>query len=552
MNKLTRALSAVTAAAMLVSLAACNGSSSTSSSAPAPSASGSAPASTGSSDTGSSSSAPEQKERELLTITGYFPMHASSALEDIPEGGWMLDKMYEEKFNVKWDWYNVPATDGESVFNITMASGDIPDVVVQGSWSKLNKYKDAWWELDDFIKGKYPNLEKAFYDDPYVYALSANQDTGKIQILSNLSEQKVGDVLLVRGDLLEEWGVTVKDNMTKEECYELLKLAKEKDPKLTPFMTRMKTEGLIRRLCEGWSGVPQYAFVDTDNVVKFGGADERMKDVVIWLNQLYSEGLIDPEFPTSDTAAWQEKVLNDGVFMTHDNASSRIKWAINEWANLGVTGKWYKAISPLSPDGTTKGQTTIHYPRLRDALAIFTKASEEKVDRIMEMLNYSFSDEGYELLNYGIEGVSFTKDANGEYQIIPEYQEPLDANTLPQDQRVKGNITRMARLECNGIYLPTNRAFTEVVNAAKLYEEGGYIRDDLTKAIRFNDAEQDIVTRYGADLKTYSDEQLQKFITGTTPIDQWDAYIAGYAQYNLDTYLKAQNDALARALALIS
>ena len=109
----------------------------------------------------------------------------------------------------------------------------------------------------------------------------------------------------------------------------------------------------------------------------------------------------------------------------------------------------------------------------------------------------------------------------------------------------------MSRLECNGIYLPTNREFTEVVNAAKLYEEGGYIRDDLTKAIRFNDAEQDIVTRYEADLKTYSDEQLQKFITGTTPIDQWDAYIAGYAQYHLDEYLKAQNDALGRALALI-
>ena len=136
-------------------------------------------------------------------------------------------------------------------------------------------------------------------------------------------------------------------------------------------------------------------------------------------------------------------------------------------------------------------------------------------------------------------------------KVFPSPRTPLDANTLPQDQRVKGNITRMARLECNGIYLPTNRAFTEVVNAAKLYEDGGYIRDDLTKAIRFNDAEQDIVTRYEADLKTYSDENLQKFITGTAPIDQWDAYIAGYSQYHLDDYLKAQNDALARALALI-
>ena len=100
MNKFTRALSALTAAAMLVSLAACSGSNSSSSSSASSTAGSTAP-STSSAD-GSSSAAPEQeKERELLTITGYFPMHASSALEDIPADGWMLDKMYEEKFNIK-------------------------------------------------------------------------------------------------------------------------------------------------------------------------------------------------------------------------------------------------------------------------------------------------------------------------------------------------------------------------------------------------------------------------------------------------------------------
>ena len=104
MNKLTRALSVMTAAAMLVSLAACSGSNSSSSSSAAP---GGSSSTGGSSSQAESPSAPVEK-REVLTITGYFPMHASSALEDIPEGGWMLDKMYEEKFGVKWDWYNVP------------------------------------------------------------------------------------------------------------------------------------------------------------------------------------------------------------------------------------------------------------------------------------------------------------------------------------------------------------------------------------------------------------------------------------------------------------
>ena len=249
MNKLTRSLSLVTAAAMLVSLAACSSSSeSTASSEPA-------------------------AEQEHLTISAYYPMHPSDVAENIPDEGWLMDRMYEEKFNVTFDWYEVPATNEEEIYNITMASGAIPDLVFQSNWTKLNKYKDAWWVLDDFIKGKYPILEDLFFNDSYNYALSANAD-GVVQVISMLSSQHVGDGLLIRGDLVEDWGITIKNDMTKEEFEELLKLAKEKDPNIMPYMTRMKLKGMIQRLCEGWSGIQQDAFVDAvDNTVKYGGAD---------------------------------------------------------------------------------------------------------------------------------------------------------------------------------------------------------------------------------------------------------------------------------------
>ena len=158
----------------------------------------------------------ETEEKEHYTITMYHPLHPTHSLEDIPKSGFYIDNMYEEMFNIEFDIQYVPATNEEEVFNITMASGDIPDLVRAGNLDRLRKYADAWWDLNEFIVGKYANLEKHFFDDPYVHALSAEQN-GQIKILSMLSEQFIGDVLLVRGDLVEEWEIDLSTVKTKED-----------------------------------------------------------------------------------------------------------------------------------------------------------------------------------------------------------------------------------------------------------------------------------------------------------------------------------------------
>lgn len=489
------------------------------------------------------------KEREHLKISVYFPMHPTANLEDIPEGGYMLDKQYEEKFNITLDMRYVPNTNAGEMYNIMMASGDIPDLVKQDSWTDLHKYKDAWWDLSGLISEKYPNLEKAFLEDDYVYTLSKESD-GQLKILSWISEQYIGDVLMVRGDLVDKWGINMSDYKTKEDYIELFKLVKEKDPTIIPYMTRYKTGGLIQRLCEGWSGIKQYVFFDlVDSQVKYGSADPRMKEVIQYLNLLYKEGLIDQEFPTSDTAKWQEKVLNTGVFITHDNASSRIKWISDEFAKLGVTDKYYEAIPPLQPDAGTKGYTTIHYPRLRSAAAIYKGASKEKVERLLEIFEYNLSEEGFMLTNYGIEGLSYTIGADGQVEDIPEYRKAYDAGTLKPEEKVLGDFASIIKIEPNAIYLPQNRPYTAVIDAAKLYEDGGLIQRNWIEAIRFTDEEQRKITQLEADIKTYTDEMLDQFIMGVKPMSEWDSFVAGYSKLKLDEYLNIYNDAMKRALS---
>ncbi len=489
-------------------------------------------------------------EREHLEITVFFPMHPSASLDDVPAEGYMLDRMFGEKFNVTLDIQRVPATNAEENYNTMMASQDIPDVVKQGGWTSLNRYKQAWWPLRDFIVGKCPNLQKYFFDDPFIHALSADEN-GDVKILSMVSEQYIGDVLLVRGDLVEEWDIDIESYRTKEDIADLLRLVKGKDTDVLPYMTRMGTAGLTDRLCEGWSGIRQYEFVDTDDVVKYGAADERMKEVVEWLRGLYAEGLVDQEYPNTDTPKWQEQVLNQGVFLTHDNASSRIRWAQTEWAKLGVTGKYYQAIPPVQPDENTKGFTTIHYPAIRDAAAIYREASPEKVERILEMFEYALSEEGNILVNYGIEGVSFEYGEDGIIEDVAEYREQVDAGTMPQEDIVKGDFAQLIRLEPNGVYSAPNRPYQNVLAAAEMYEGGGLIRQNWINAIRFTNDEQSRITELSADIRTYTDENLDKFIMGISPMDEWDSYIDGFANIRLEEYLEIYNTAYQRARELV-
>lgn len=139
---------------------------------------------------------------------------------------------------------------------------------------------------------------------------------------------------------------------------------------------------------------------------------------------------------------------------------------------------------------------------------------------------------------------------NGNYELIPEYTDAVAAGTYPYNEIIKGNIGYI-KMETNGIYSLANKPYPNVVASGELYEQGGYIRDNLLNAVRFTDDEQKIISKYETDLKTYCEEQLQKFITGVTPIDQWDAYVAGYEGYHLQEYLDAYNAAAARAVALI-
>ncbi|MBQ6716425.1 MAG: extracellular solute-binding protein [Clostridia bacterium] len=474
-----------------------------------------------------------------IVIDIFRVAHPSSSLTDLPEEGFPVDQLVEEMFNVKLEVRYVPATNANDIYNTMMAANEV-NTLVQNTFANLDKYADAWATLNDYIVGKYANLEAAYFDDPFINAQTA-MENGDVRILSTLYSQKQGDILLVRGDLVEKYDVDISEVNTKEEWTDLLAMIKEEEPDVVPYGTRYQRPGLTNRLAFGWSGINEDFFTE-DDTVKFGCTDERMYEVIEWLRDMYAEGLIDVDYPTSTTTEWQEKVLGRGIFLTHDNPSSRMDWALTQWESLGYTDRYYMPVAPIYPEEGVPGKTVFQYPSFQDSWAISKNASPETIDRIMQIFDYGFTDEGYVLYNWGIEGVYFDY-VDGKPVVRPEYSDFSQGN--------KGIALCFTRRVYNGIEFSSN---PRVLEAQEMYVDGGLIIPNYIQMLRLTEDELKVYNTLYPDIKTYMDENLDAFIFGTKELnpENWDEFVAGFDALGLEEVLEAYNAALDRIMVVVN
>ncbi|MBQ3667897.1 MAG: extracellular solute-binding protein [Clostridia bacterium] len=477
---------------------------------------------------------------EPLVIDIFRVAHPSSSLTDLPEEGFPVDQLVEEMFNVKLNVRYVPATDAQTVFNTMMASKEV-NTLVQYTFADLDKYSNAWATLNDYIIGKYENLEAAYFDDPFIYAQTA-MENGDVKILSTLYSQKLGDILLVRGDILDKYDIDINDIHTKEDWRDLLEQIHEDEPDMVPYGTRYLRPGLTNRLAFGWSGINEDFFVE-DGEVKFGATDPRFYEVIEWLRDLYADGLIDVDFPTSNTPVWQEKVIGRGIFLTHDNPSSRMDWAAAQWRSLGIEDRYYMPVAPIQPEEGVTGYTVFQYPSFQDSWAISREASPEVIDRLMQIFDYGFTEEGYVLYNWGIEGVYFDYNEDGLPVMRPEYGDFSQGN--------KGIALCFPRRVYNGVTFSTN---PRVKDAQEMYVDGGLIIPNYIQMLRLTEDELKVYNTLYPDIQTYMSENLDAFIMGTKELNEetWQEFVSKFDTLGLADVLAAYNQALERILAVVN
>jgi putative aldouronate transport system substrate-binding protein len=440
-------------------------------------------------------------------------------------------------------WSVIPAAGKSEQYNLLIASGDIPDVVSFGV-AGLKQYDQAFMPIDDLVlknPGRYPNITKYVFNDQYLDAYLRNED-GKLRIIPMLATRRIGDMLIVRQDLLQKYNGG-RAPVTVDDWYTVLKAAKA-DGKV-PYMTRHKRPGILYRLLAGYMDCVIEDYFAEDGVIKYGALDPRLKEAVEIARKWYAEGLIDKEYPTTDSTRWWEAQLRGDVFATHDNAS-RIGAANNDYINNQHVNFRVMGVGPMQSPRTGKRHTVIHYPRVRHQnAAISVKAANP--ERILDFFEYCYSDPGFILMNFGVEGLSF-EYVNGVPRPDPDYANKKNRGEVPPVGSTM-DMVKNQRDELIYDYSDSTRDDHRLVQEArKLYTDNDFIRENWIASLSFTDEERGILSPLNAELSTYRGEMLDKFIMGVEPMSNWDAFVGRIKSMGVDQGIKIHQAALDRLL----
>ena len=330
-----------------------------------------------------------------------------------PSSNWALD-IVEQLANVDITMEVPNYQDFATKINLLLASGNLPDIVHGWQKADLENAADAGAFID----------HKPYYDNSPImqarvsqlaFDLAATPNGLHFAIPMVMSAREPGWGNLVRYDLLEEYNGGEFPG-TIDGYLDFLRWVRDTKEDSTPLSSRLAWGG--RLFCNGdtlflWHGVPPYGTRIQDGTVHHHFTLPAMKAALKVWRQVFDEGILDPEFATSDTAAWVQKRRERYVSM-FSNATDQV---IPGYDNLLNAGQVWVYTPPLDefPEALTDTRymkdTSISYgvdifPISSHRTGITSAAKDP--DRAWRVLEAFASDALWDIISWGREGKEYT------------------------------------------------------------------------------------------------------------------------------------------------
>jgi putative aldouronate transport system substrate-binding protein len=211
----------------------------------------------------------------------------------------------------------------------------------------------------------------------------------------------ITDAIFYRKDLLAALGIT-PDVKSADDLLALLKKLNNPSGGVYAAADLWNTSTAIHGVVPKWEK-------QSDGTLRHRVETDAYRAALEWNASVWAAGLVHPDVDTSSSKDLFESgkllVMNDGVGGWHEALGRQLK-----------DNPTYDQ-QPLAPFGADGGDP-IYYKGQPANIFSFLKKSDDK-DRINELLALAnvlaapFGTTEFDLLNNGVEGVHFTKDANG-------------------------------------------------------------------------------------------------------------------------------------------
>ena len=445
-------------------------------------------------------------------------------------------KYLKEELNVTINLQPIPEADYETKRATVLASNSMPDVVDRVSTAELAKYASMgmFYCIDDH-KELMPNYYALVTAEDRSIENNKFRVDGKMYSFRILEKNRiaVAPAGVIRADLLEEQNIPMPT--TWKEMYDAMLKIKAAHPEMYAFSQRQSSGGtnyLIGQLGYpmGSGGFPTFSktrgMYYEPRVDKFvyGPTDPNFKIVVEFLANAYRDGLLDPDYAATTQAITFEKLSNNKLFYHYDNNSHAARVFNPALREINENYR-FELVPPLENDlGETRA---LRYER-DWAQHLVISSRSKNADKIMQVIDWLYSEEGMLLSNFGKEGIDY--DMVDGKPIIQQWLIDETATANDHFMGIQGalgvGLHGMGRYIDEHTYTQvTDPMFIAMGEKLDEYTEKGQLQF-LPNWPPFTSEEVERITDLEMNIGNMFDQEIDKFITGKRPMSDWEQLVS--------------------------
>lgn len=456
----------------------------------------------------------------------------------------------EEISGVHMEFTNVSKDSAATAVSLIVASGDYPNI-----WNGFAGYygqgidtaidAEIIYDLAEY-KDLMPNYF-TIVDGNEQYAKETYTDNGAMGLAYCLNSTRVVESgLVMRQDWLEELGMDVPVTYDDFETV----LTAMHDTYGGHLWLSYLGDDVTKSFSSGYGitafnlGSETY-FEQIDGEVKFSPLEEGYLEYVTMMNRWYDAGILYPDFVSgTSTTTCDPGLMGSGEISMVSCPAGFIEqfYAVAGDENFELVA----AARPVKQAGDVVHQGSTVTMTSTNGFSITTSISDSdpNFEILLKWLDYWYTQEGSDLANYGVEGVSYNRNADGTV----EFTELMTNN-------------------------PDGLAFNLCMNRYVLFV-GSFVNDNTRTAINYNDKQAECVDIWtenagdGAyvyptavsmsaeeteafssaysDIATYVESQTLGFITGTVPLSEYGSFCETIKSMGIDDLIQISQDCLDR------
>ncbi|WP_336787740.1 ABC transporter substrate-binding protein [Paenibacillus sp. MMO-177] len=333
-----------------------------------------------------------------------------------------INEILAKKIGVTITYIKVGWQEYEERLNTLVSAGTPFDIAFAPEYANYAQ-RGAWLRLNDYLS----KVGKDMYDaiDP-IFWQGVRMDDGGIYGVPTNKELAVRDQWMYPDALVKKYRIDISKYTTLASLEPLLRMIKEKEPAYLPMELDKESQNFFA--LDGYEYVSDKTLplmrnvLDPDSpVVNIFETDEARK-VLDLLRRYYVEGYINEDAAMRETEGLKRGAL---VFW---KAAGGGPLAENSWSK----DRGYKLVAyPVTP-------ALITTESIRGGIMAVSAETKHPVEAVKFLNLLNTDPEVRNLFNFGIEGVHYILDRNG--QVVPIPPKDKNGNPIPDAQPSYGGV----------------------------------------------------------------------------------------------------------------